>query len=50
MAYGQIDRARLEGDALTRWNLRSQTDNAPRCSSGPRRRGPIEIGGISTSA
>jgi hypothetical protein len=26
MAYGQIDPARLEGDALTRWYLRSPTD------------------------
>jgi hypothetical protein len=26
MAYGQIDPARLDGDALTRWYLRSPTD------------------------
>ena len=26
MAYGQIDPARLNGDALTRWYLRSPAD------------------------
>ncbi len=26
MAYGQIDPARLDGDALTRWYLRSPAD------------------------